>query len=175
MVIPPLPQPDTGVRSSLPSAGKAVCVCMLDLSFCLTTALNRAQERPPAGSTFQTAHHMVRAGHQAWHRLSIYLEPIATRGPVTWRAGAGSAVTNTWTAHRGHARMQAQQHSVHSTPPTCVLGFWVPEGKASHPREEVSKPRGVTITCYSRWQGKTTSNLHTRTRPPHAATTPCLA
>ena len=80
-----------------------VCVCVLDLSFRLTTALNRAQERPPAGSIFQTAGHMDRARHQAWHRLSIYLEPSATRGPVTWRAGAGSAVTNTWTAHRGRA------------------------------------------------------------------------
>ena len=75
----------------------------------------------------------------------------------------------------GPRRMQAQRHSVRNTPPTCALGLWVPEGKASHPREEVSKPTGVTITCYSRWQGRTTSNPHTRTRPPHAATTPCLA
>ena len=111
-------------------------MCVLDVSFCLTTALNRAKERPPAGSTFQTAGHTVRAGHQAWHRLSIYLEPVATTVPITWRAGEGSAVTNTWRAHWGHARIQAQQQSACSTPPTCALGLWVPEGKASQPREE---------------------------------------
>ena len=149
-------------------------MCVLDVSFCLTTALNRAKERPPAGSTFQTAGHTVRAGHQAWHRLSIYLEPVATTVPITWRAGEGSAVTNTWRAHWGHARIQAQQQSVCSTPPTCALGLWVPEGKASQPREEVSKPRRVIITCYSRWQGKITSNLYTRTHPPLAAKTLCL-
>ena len=148
-----------------------VCVraCVLDVSFCLTTALNRAKERPPARSTFQTAGHTVRAGHQAWHRLSIYLEPVATTVPITWRAGEGSAVTNTWRAHWGHARMQAQQHSVRSTPPTCALGAG---GGGFSAQGGGSKPRGVTITCYSRWQGKTTSSLHTRTHPPHAAKMP---